>query len=145
MHRPEYRQFDFWLGEWEVHANGKLAGHNRIESALDGCALTERWEGAGGGRGFSLNNYWKADGRWHQTWVDAQGGRLDLAGAWNEATSTMTMSGTAVDQQGAPVLNEIAWERRGDGTVRQVWRSSADGGATWRSVFDGVYRRKAAR
>ncbi len=27
---PEYRKFDFWVGEWNVTANGQPAGHNLI-------------------------------------------------------------------------------------------------------------------
>jgi hypothetical protein len=31
---PEYRQFSFWIGEWDVYeADGKPAGHNVIASA----------------------------------------------------------------------------------------------------------------
>ena len=30
-----------------------------------------------------------------------------------------------------------------DGTVRQLWESSADGGSTWQAVFDGLYRKKS--
>ena len=48
---PEHRQFDFWIGEWEVTTpNGAPAGRNRIESILDGCALRESWTGAKGRR-----------------------------------------------------------------------------------------------
>jgi hypothetical protein len=40
----EHRQFDFWLGDWEVRdATGKLVGHNGIEAAHNGCALIEHW------------------------------------------------------------------------------------------------------
>ena len=43
---------DFWLGDWSVTTpDGKHAGDNRIEAILDGCALSESWTGAGGGRG----------------------------------------------------------------------------------------------
>jgi hypothetical protein len=28
-----------------------------------------------------------------------------------------------------------------DGSVRQLWESSADGGRTWTTVFDGLCRR----
>ena len=29
--RPQHRQFDFWLGDWDVtKPDGKAAGHNRI-------------------------------------------------------------------------------------------------------------------
>jgi hypothetical protein len=68
---PEHRQFDFWIGEWEVTTpNGAPAGRNRIESILDGCALRESWAGAKGGSGNSYNAYDRQSGRWHQTWVD---------------------------------------------------------------------------
>jgi hypothetical protein len=45
------RQFDFWVGHWRVTEHGKLAGDNRIEPILDGCALLENWTGAKGGAG----------------------------------------------------------------------------------------------
>src|SRR5436190_10357664 len=39
-----HRQFDFWLGQWEVRdPTGKVVGHNRIETAHGGCALIEHW------------------------------------------------------------------------------------------------------
>ncbi len=41
----EYRQFDFWIGGFEVRSpDGELAGHNVIEPTLNGCALTEHRE-----------------------------------------------------------------------------------------------------
>ncbi len=40
---PEYRQFDFWVGEWDVALpDGKPAGTNRIAPILGGCALLDR-------------------------------------------------------------------------------------------------------
>ena len=138
----QHRQFDFWLGEWDVQAGGTVAGQNRITSVSGGCALLEQWQGAGGGSGTSLNAYSVADGRWHQTWVDAQGGRLVLAGGWDEATGTMRLEGTTADRNGHPALNVISWQRLADGSVRQRWRVSPDNGTTWRELFDGVYRKR---
>jgi hypothetical protein len=140
----EHRQFDFWIGDWQVHAGEALAGRNRIEPILGGCALLESWEGASGSRGVSLNAYSSGDGQWHQTWVDGQGERLELAGGWDEATATMTLAGAVPDREGVAVRHEITWQRRADGTVRQRWRLSHDDGATWSEVFDGVYARGAA-
>jgi hypothetical protein len=41
---PAYRQFDFWLGEWEVRKpDGTLAGTNRISKEYGGCVLHERY------------------------------------------------------------------------------------------------------
>jgi len=139
----EHHQFDFWVGDWEVtdQTTGQRAGHNRIESILGGCALLENWTGASGGSGKSLNQYYARDGHWHQIWIDSQGGRLDLAGAFDAATKTMTMRGKTPSRDGGTVEHEISWELRDDGSVRQHWRSSKDGGKSWIDAFDGLYRK----
>lgn len=142
---PEHRQFDFWVGEWnvETEAGGRFAGTNRIERILDGCALQENWVGSLGMRGTSINQYFEGDRRWHQLWVDTQGTRLELAGGMREGK--MVLEGEAPgDSAGPPVLHRITWEPRADGTVRQHWQSSTDGGSTWRNVFAGIYRRTPA-
>src|SRR5688500_1921848 len=64
-----HRQFDFWIGEWEVNdARGRRLGTNRIEAILGGCVLAESWEGSSGSRGRSLNVYDPGDNKWHQSW-----------------------------------------------------------------------------
>src|SRR5690348_7204446 len=36
----EYRQFDFWLGDWDVtNPAGKPAGHNHVIKEYGGCVL----------------------------------------------------------------------------------------------------------
>ena len=48
---------------------------------MAGCALREEWTSADGKNvGMSLNAYNQADQRWHQSWVDNAGTRLDLVG-----------------------------------------------------------------
>jgi hypothetical protein len=133
---PEHRQFDFWVGDWRVTTpDGKHAGDNRIEKVLDGCALHESWQGAGGGRGFSYNAYDRDRKVWHQTWVDRQGNLLLLEGGLRDGA--MVLEGA----QGA-TLNRITWTSNKDGSVRQHWEASADQGKTWQTAFDGLYRRK---
>ena len=135
----EHRQFDFWLGSWQVTTpDGKTAGANTIQSVLNGCALEESWRGAGGSIGKSLNMYYQRDGRWHQSWVDGAGGRLDLTGGLDEA-GRMVLSGTMPGPEGGEVLHEISWEDLEDGNVRQHWRVSKDGGQSWQDAFVGVY------
>jgi hypothetical protein len=42
-----FREFDFWIGEWEVHdAEGNFVGENSITRAERGCVLIEEWRGA---------------------------------------------------------------------------------------------------
>ena len=45
--KPLHRQFDFWVGLWDVtDPSGKFAGTNRIELVDGGCALFESWSSA---------------------------------------------------------------------------------------------------
>src|SRR6185295_12235235 len=92
----EHRQFDFWLGEWEVRdPQGKLVGRNRIEKAHDGCVLIEHWTSVARVTGTSVNVYDRDRGKWHQTWVDSGGGLLQLDGGRNGAA--MVLAGDAYD------------------------------------------------
>jgi hypothetical protein len=135
----EFRQFDFWVGEWEVRTpDGRVAGTNRIEPILGGCALREEWTGRTGSRGTSYNAYDRSRGRWHQTWVDNEGLLLRLDGGL--AAGRMRLEGETRDSGGARKLQRITWEPLA-GRVRQLWEESADGGRTWRVVFDGRYER----
>ena len=52
-----FAEFDFWVGEWEVHtADGTFAGTNSITRAESGCLLMEKWAGAGGSTGIDLTD-----------------------------------------------------------------------------------------
>lgn len=139
----EHRQFDFWIGEWDVFGpDGSVAGTNTIESILGGCVLTETWTGAAGGTGRSLNMFYKSDGKWHQTWVDGRGGRLDIAGKLVDGK--MTMWGEMPARDGGWVMHKITWHPLEGGDVRQHWQASRDGGTTWKDLFNGTYKRKVA-
>ena len=77
----DHRQFDFWLGDWNVYApDGKLAGVNSISSEYEGCVLHERYSTDRGFSGESLNAYDPVRKVWHQTWVDSSGTLLLLEG-----------------------------------------------------------------
>lgn len=142
---PEYRQFDFWLGDWNVQdAAGNLAGTNQITSTQGGCVLFENWKGAKKGTGNSFNMFLAADGKWHQTWVDNQGGRLDLAGGLQDGRMVLEGDAPSSKEAGKRVKHRITWEKKG-ANVRQVWQSSRDDGKTWDVVFDGLYVPKKAK
>ena len=135
-----HRQFDFWLGDWDVvDAQGKVAGRNRIIAVHDGCALQESWSGSGGFTGTSLNVYDVQRMVWHQTWVDNQGGVLYLDGKF--ADGVMTLAGETLDE-GRRTSQRISWRKLADGRVRQLWEASTDGGATWTAAFDGYYTKR---
>jgi hypothetical protein len=132
---PEHRQFDFWLGHWDVFLpNGNKAGENRIEAIEGGCALLEQWSGTRGPTGKSLNIYDGLRRTWHQTWVDSTGGLLVLEGHWANGRMVLASSEHPIQR--------ITWAPHSDGTVRQLWETSKDGGKTWSTAFDGKYVRR---
>jgi hypothetical protein len=137
---PEYRQFDFWVGEWEVTYQGKKAGENRITKEEKGCLIHEHWTGRGSS-GQSMNFYDRSTGKWHQVWVDNTGGVLNLSGTY--ADRRLHYTGPAREEGGKHLIDDLTFFNNADGTVRQLWRVSADGGSTWETVFDGLYRKKA--
>ncbi len=145
----EHRAFDFWIGEWDVTQNGQPAGVNQIEAIDGGCALLERWTSARGNfTGHSLNSFSRADGQWHQTWVDSGGTRLELSGGREAGIGgapgegPMILQGEAPDGQGVLRANRITWTPNADGSVRQHWE--VHDGEGWNTVFDGEYRRRSA-
>lgn len=137
---PVHRQFDFWLGTWDVvGANGRFAGVNRIELVDGGCALYESWSSGGGGyTGRSLNSV-GGDGRWRQTWVDTGGLRLELVGGLVDGKMVLEGETPAATAGAPPVRNRITWSPEAEGRVRQHWETSADAGKTWTTAFDGTY------
>lgn len=140
--RPEHRQFDFWLGEWEVTgAKGNKAGTNRIQAINGGCALREEWTGTTGFTGTSLNAFDASSGRWHQTWVGSDGLVLMLDGGIRDGA--MELTGTTRGSDGTVTRHRIRWTPLGGTpvTVRQLWETSGDEGKTWTVAFDGTYRR----
>ncbi len=79
---PEFRQFDFWLGDWDVEAASApgTVSRNLITRAYDGCTVREEYTTPHGYAGTSLNFYDATRKVWHQTWIDNQGGGLFLEG-----------------------------------------------------------------
>ncbi len=138
---PEHKQFDFWVGEWNVNGTqGRQVGTNSIRKIMDGCVIQENWEGQGSVKGTSFNLYDTTDKKWHQIWVDNQGSLLLLEGGLKDGK--MEMTGETTNPQGQKVQHRITWEPQSGSKVRQHWVSSADGGKTWTNAFDGVYNRK---
>ena len=138
-----HRQLDFWVGDWDVLLpDGKPAGRNTITRELGGCVVQEHWTGAGGLRGSSFNVWQAATGTWHQTWVDSAGSLLLLTGRLDG--KVMVLEGETPTAAGGRARHSLRLEPLDGGRVRQVWRTSGDGGTTWNVVFDGLYVPRAS-
>jgi hypothetical protein len=134
---PEYRQFDFWAGDWDVFDVGSpiQVARARVDRILDGCVLREDYRGSNGHHGESFTIYDASRKVWHQSWVTNRGELLVIEGTMEG--DTMVLGGED-HAKGALVRGE--WKRE-SGNVRETAATSTDGGKTWKPWFDLVFRR----
>lgn len=133
-----HRQFDFWLGQWEVRdAKGALQGNNLIESVQKGCALREQWRSVRGGTGESLNYYDPKSEKWHQLWLDAGASIIDIEGGLAEGS--MVLEGAIHYLRGGKTFPfRGTWTLLPDGRVRQFFQQLDEKGQ-WQTWFEGFY------
>jgi len=146
-HDPRYREFDFWLGDWDVRPTGQPpAGppsRNTITSDEDGCVLTEHWESPSGSKGRSFNIFDRSYGMWRQTWVDNVGGQHDYKGSLKNGNMVFLGDTPAPNGQLGRVPTRLTFFRIAKDTVRQFSEISNDGGRTWQVSYDLTYVRRA--
>ena len=138
----DHRAFDFWLGDWSVTAvaSGTVVAESRIESVAGGCAIQETYHqtvGPGGTptdyRGHSYSAFDPIDRVWRQFYVDSGG-------------TVWAFAGQAVGDAMVLIVDRGALQRRmtvapsEDGSVRQTGEVSRDGGQTWSTGYDFIYR-----
>jgi hypothetical protein len=143
-HDELFAEFDFWVGEWDVHvAGGTFAGSNVIERAQRGCLLVEHWRSANGGTGTSINYVDKITGEWVQIWNDAGGNQINIRGGMTD--DGMLLVGSIHDiANGTTAPFRGLWTPLPDGRVRQFFEQSSDDGDSWTPWFEGFYTRRPA-
>lgn len=145
---PNFRAFDFWIGEWDVQPTGAVRGPvgsgstSIIERQLDGCVIQENWQPAGGiGAGKSFNTYNSISKQWEQYYVDTQGTITHYTGTFQD-DGTLRFEAA---QFGSTSRIRMTFFNQGPNQVRQLGHVSADGGQTWTVAFDLTYVRKVPR
>jgi hypothetical protein len=152
---PEYRQFDFWIGDWDVVWNpenrisgapppGAKPARNVVTKIHDGCVVFENWDDQRGGTGQSFNIFDRVTQRWHQTWVSNTG---SLNQYWGELKNGRMVFvgqvplGPAMRFQGRRTIR-LSFIPMGPDTVRQFSEAlNSDG--TWSVNYDLIYTRRA--
>lgn len=135
---PEYRHFDFWLGEWNVYSNGRKAGINKITLAEGGCAIHESYTTAGNYAGQSINFYDPIDKKWHQHWVGSSGDVYNYVEV-ARSEGMLQFESKFMNAKGQISLSRLTFTLNEDATVRQLFESSTDNGNTWTPFFNGLY------
>jgi len=144
-------ELDFWLGAWTATWNGG-AGTNHLERILGGHVIHERFEGgqldatrelvADGERlhGQSWSVFEPGRKIWRQTWVDDQGGYLELVGDWVDACFALVRD---APERGEHARQRMVFRDIAPDHFRWTWELSLDGGATWTTGWEIDYRRTA--
>ena len=139
---PGHRQFDFWVGTWDVSPTGqnKVVARSVIENLYSGCVIRENWMPATGTAGGSLNTYDPDDGKWHQVWMDAANARVMFDGGLVDGKMVLTGAWKGAQKPGREDLVRMTYSHLDGGAVRQQGQVSTDHGATWKPFFDFTYR-----
>jgi tetratricopeptide (TPR) repeat protein len=144
-HDPKYREFDFWLGEWDVRpANAPPSSPpatNIVTRIHNGCVLLESWT-APGQTGQSFNIYDRSRGKWHQTWVDSTGGLHEYWGQLQDGNMVFIGDLPPLPGQTSRRPTRLTFFKLEPDKVRQLSEVSVDGGRTWRVNYDLIYRRR---
>lgn len=137
---PEFRQFDYWLGEWDVEVGGQKAARSSVQLVVDDCVIFENYATLNGnysGKSFSM--WVAANKKWEQRYVDSGGAFHEWTGSLDG--DTMRFFWTH-DRGGKKVLSRMAYLKEGPDRVRQVLEDSSDDGKTWVKTYDGLYTRR---
>ncbi len=151
---PEAKQFDFWLGEWELAWPGEQTGlpagqigrgTNSVKAILDGAVIQENFvdNAPNSLRGMSVSVYNQRLGKWQQTWVDNQGGYLDFAGEFKDGKMILARSATTKD--GKEIMQRMVWHNIKPDELDWNWEASQDGGKTWQVNWQIHYKKKQAK
>lgn len=131
----------FWVGNWSVvDMEGETVGHNQITLQESGNLIHEKWTSASGSTGQSINYFDPETNKLKQTWVDSKGQVMEMTGS--VSSGEVKMKGTAHMKGGVTSLCRMKLTRMDDGRVRQSVELSSDDGETWKSYFDGFYKRE---
>ena len=148
---PAQRQFDFWLGEWDLTWPGEQSGlpagqigrgTNSVKAILDSAVIQENFveHSAKPLRGMSVSVYNQRLGKWQQTWVDNQKSYLDFAGEFQDGKMTLSRQTTTAD--GKKIIQRMIWYNLAADQFDWNWEASADGGKTWKINWQIHYTRK---
>ena len=143
----EFKQFDFWLGDWDVasSSDGVHQGSSHISKEMNGCVVWENWTSAGGPYFGKSYNTWNSNlKRWEQYWVDNSGGVMFFHGSLKE--NIMDYWTDDVPQStGGTLMRHLQFFNLGSDKVRQFSQGSSDGGKTWHTEYDLIYTRDQAK
>ena len=143
MYDDKYKQFDFWLGSWDVRPRGAPTNppsRNDITKIDDGCVVQESYT-TPVFKGQSFNIYDSSRQKWFQIWVDNTGGLHEYSG--NFSDNAMRYEGTtpATPPATGRVATRLTFFKIAPDTVRQFSEVQGSDGK-WTTAYDLIYTRR---
>jgi hypothetical protein len=134
------RQFDFWLGEWDLTWGGGGRGTASVYLDLDDKVVVASLDARPSRDYQAIGHavYDRVDGCWKHTWVDSDGSYLDFAGGFEDGVMDLRRDALADD---GFALYRVRWFDIARNTLRWAYERSGDGGATWDVLWEIGYRR----
>lgn len=133
------RQFDFWLGSWEVSwpasPHGAAGfGRENVQRILNNCVVQENFteETASPARAMSVSAYIPERGQWRQTRMDNQGHYAEFSG---ESKNDEVVLSRDAEVDGKKVVQRVVWRNIKPMEFDWSWEQSEDGGKTWQVLW----------
>ena len=141
MYSAEAKQFDFWVGEWDVfNTQGQKTGTSVIQKISNGCGILENWRDVFGNEGKSINFFDTGTAKWYQYWIGSAGGPGRYSGVYSDGA--LRYEGEPKVFNGVKTLSRLTFFNVDANTVRQFAESSPDDGKNWQTTYDFKYIRK---
>jgi hypothetical protein len=129
------RDFDFWLGEWDVSWGDGETGTSSVYSDFDDRVIVESFDSRPSSevQGMSLSTFDEAAGVWRQAWVDSRGTFTVVSGSrTGDVMELRTETGP---------LRRARWHDVTADSFTWTLERSSDGGASWETVRQLLYKR----
>lgn len=145
---PEARQFDFWIGDWEITGRYRTSdttwsegtATNHVTLEYDSCVIMENFRSNDFGlNGHSVSTWSPKLNQWRQVWVDNYGSYLDFLGGM-EGDKMVLYNERVTDS--VTLIYRMVFSEITDSSLTWVWERSNDNKATWKSMFELYYKRK---
>ena len=132
---------DFLLGEWEAVRDGKVIANTKFEVGASHCSILQTWTPPSGVQGRSvaaLIAYSNADKSWEYlaAWSNGMRQRWE-----NGVLKGNELRFDRVDSV-KKTLEHFSFFNLPNGDSKEFSEGSADGGKTWTTHYDVIFRRK---
>jgi len=143
LSEPHSRDFDFWVGDWDVCQTGSkvVVGRSKITKVDGDCVVMEDFTSLITPQsGHSINYYDPTKKKWEQVYSGSGGGhQLYDEGEYKDGKMAFHYQSTFKNK---PYDGHFFFYNVDANTVRQVQDFSTDGGKTYQTAYDFTYTRR---